>query len=184
VFHSYDGKLLLAMPGMGDPRFSKSAIYMCSHNEEGAMGISVNQRVDGLTFAQLLSQLNIGTSPRKEIPIHSGGPVETGRGFVLHTSDYFQSSTLKITDDISLSATVDILTLLARGEGPHKALLALGYAGWGEGQLEEEINRNSWLTVDATEDLLFNTPLEEKWTRAMALAGIDSVKLSAEAGHA
>lgn len=148
------------------------------------MGISVNQRVDGLTFAQLLAQLNIETFPKNEIPIHSGGPVETGRGFVLHSSDYFQSSTLKISEDVSLSATVDILTLLARGEGPKKALLALGYSGWGEGQLEKEIIKNSWLTVDATEDLLFETPLEEKWTKAMALAGIDSVKLSAEAGHA
>ena len=107
-----------------------------------------------------------------------------GGGFVLHTSDYFQSSTLKISDDISLSATVDILELLAKGEGPRKALLALGYAGWGAGQLEDEMTRNSWLTVDASDDLLFNTPLEEKWTKAMAMAGIDSVKLSAEAGHA
>ncbi len=181
---TYEGKLLLAMPGMGDPRFNRSVIYMCSHDEEGAMGIAINQRVDGLTFKQLLSRLNIEPSTNREIPIHSGGPVETGRGFVLHTADYFQSSTLKITDDISLSATVDILSLLAREEGPKKALLALGYAGWGEGQLEDEITRNSWLTVEASEDLLFNTPWSEKWTKAMALAGIDSVKLSSEAGHA
>ena len=184
MLQTYEGKLLLAMPGMGDPRFGKSVIYMCSHDNEGAMGIAINQRVDGLTFAQLLSQLNIKTFPNHDIAIHSGGPVETGRGFVLHTSDYFQSSTLKISDDISLSATVDILELLAKGEGPRKALLALGYAGWGAGQLEDEMTRNSWLTVDASDDLLFNTPLEEKWTKAMAMAGIDSVKLSAEAGHA
>lgn len=184
MLQTYEGKLLLAMPGMGDPRFNRSVIYMCSHDEEGAMGIAINHRVDGLTFAQLLSQLNIETFLKREIPIHSGGPVETGRGFVLHTSDYSQSSTLKITGEVSLSATVDILELLAKGEGPHKALLALGYAGWGAGQLEDEITRNSWLTVDATEDLLFNTPLAEKWTKAMAGAGIDSIKLSAEAGHA
>ena len=147
MLQTYEGKLLLAMPGMGDPRFNRSAIYICSHDKEGAMGIAINQRVDGLSFAQLLSQLNIDTFPSHEIPIHSGGPVETGRGFVLHTSDYFQSSTLKITDEISLSATVDILELLAKGEGPRKALLALGYAGWGGGQLEDEITRNSWLTV-------------------------------------
>lgn len=184
MLQTYEGKLLLAMPGMGDPRFNRSVIYMCSHDKEGAMGIAINQRVDGLTFAQLLSQLNIETIPRHEIPIYSGGPVETGRGFVLHSPDYFQSATLKITEDVSLSATVDILSLLAWGEGPEKALLALGYAGWGGGQLEDEITRNSWLTVDATDDLLFNTPLEEKWTKALAMAGIDSVKLSAEAGHA
>ncbi len=181
---SYEGKLLLAMPGMGDPRFTKSAIFMCSHSDEGAMGISINQRVDGLTFAQLLSQLKIKTRKPEDIPIHSGGPVETGRGFVLHTSDYFHSSTLKVTPEISLSATVDILTLLAEGKGPRQALLALGYAGWGPGQLESEIKKNSWLTVEGTEKLIFKTPLNEKWTQAMALAGIDSAKLSAEAGHA
>ncbi len=184
MLQTYEGKLLLAMPGMGDPRFFKSVIYMCSHDKEGAMGIAINHRVDGLTFAQLLSQLNIAASPASEIPIYSGGPVETGRGFVLHTSDYFQPSTLKITDDVSLSATVDILEMLAKGQGPKKALLALGYAGWGEGQLENEITRNSWLTVDASDDLLFNTPLKDKWTKAMAMAGIDAVKLSSQAGHA
>lgn len=184
VFQSYENKLLLAMPGMGDPRFVKSVIYMCSHTGEGAMGIAVNQPVDGLTFRQLLTQLKIDERNGPDIPIHSGGPVETGRGFVLHTSDYFQSSTLKVSEEIFLSATVDILSLLAHGEGPRKALLALGYAGWGPGQLEDEITRNSWITVDAREDLVFDTPISEKWGQALNVAGIDWQKLSAEAGHA
>lgn len=184
MFQSYEGKLLLAMPAMGDPRFVKSVIFMCSHSEEGAMGIALNHPVDGLTFKQLLSQLKIDEKNGRDIPVHSGGPVETGRGFVLHTSDYFQSSTLKVNEEISLSATVDILALLARGEGPRKAFLALGYAGWGAGQLEEEITRNSWLTVDSREDLIFDTPIAEKWGRAMSVAGIDWQKLSGDAGHA
>jgi len=184
-FQTYEGKLLLAMPGMGDPRFYKSVIYMCSHDAEGAMGIVINHPVEGLTFTELLDQLEVkGPLPEAEVPIFSGGPVETGRGFVLHTADYFQQSTMKIDDEISLSATVDILTSLAKRSGPKKALLALGYAGWGAGQLEEEITSNSWLTVDASEALIFDTPVEEKWTKAMAKAGIDSFKLSAEAGHA
>lgn len=184
MFESYEGKLLLAMPGMTDPRFDHCVIYICSHSEEGAMGIGINKIVDGLEFPELLDQLNIRAIPTDQIPVHAGGPVEMGRGFVLHTLDYTQPTTLRIKDDFGLSATVDILTLVAEGKGPRKALVALGYAGWGEGQLEREMVRNSWLTLEAREDILFDTPLKEKWTRAMAIAGIDAGHLSADAGHA
>jgi putative transcriptional regulator len=184
-FTSLEGKLLLAMPGMGDPRFFKSVIFICSHTEDGAMGIAINRPIDHLTFSQLLQQLNIDTPARDDIPIHAGGPVETGRGFVLHSPDYTQNTTLFINNGtVGLSATVEILKALARGKGPRSHLLALGYAGWGKGQLESEIARNSWLTVDATDPLIFSIPSEEKWPRAMAEIGVDVSKLSAAAGHA
>jgi len=184
LIQCYEGKLLLAMPGMGDPRFWQSVIFMCSHTEEGAMGIAVNQPIEGLTFGELLQELKIKRKPVKNIPVHVGGPVEPGRGFVLHTPDYDHASTLKVSPEISLSATVDILTLLAKGKGPERALLALGYAGWGPGQLEDEITKNSWLTVDASEALVFETAVTKKWSAALACAGIDAGKLSADAGHA
>lgn len=184
MFTPLEGKLLLAMPAMGDPRFVKSVIYMCSHTEEGAMGIAVNRPIENLNFSQLLEQLNIGGEPKIELPIHAGGPVETGRGFVLHSADYSQDSTLFISDTVGLSATVEILKELARGKGPRNRLLALGYAGWGPGQLEQELARNSWLTVDPSDELIFAAPPEEKWPRALSQIGIDASRLSAEAGHA
>ncbi|HXV73616.1 MAG TPA: YqgE/AlgH family protein [Sphingomonadales bacterium] len=184
-FTSLEGKLLLAMPGMGDPRFVKSVIFMCTHTAEGAMGLAINQPLGHLSFSQLLQQLSIEAPARDDIRIHAGGPVETGRGFVLHSPDYAQDTTLFINNGtVGLSATVDILKALARGNGPRNHLLALGYAGWGKGQLEFEIARNSWLTVDATDQLIFVVPAEEKWPRAMAEIGVDVSKLSAAAGHA
>lgn len=184
-FSSLEGKLLLAMPGMGDPRFVKSVILICTHTEDGAMGLAVNRPIDHLTFSQLLHQLNIDVPGRDDIPIHAGGPVETGRGFVLHSPDYSQDTTLFINNGtVGLSATVDILKALARGKGPRNHLLALGYAGWGKGQLEHEIGRNSWLTVDSSDQLIFSVPPGEKWPRAMAEIGVDVAKLSAAAGHA
>lgn len=184
MFQSLEGKLLLAMPAMRDPRFVKSVIYLCSHSEEGAMGIAINHRIENLSFSQLLKQLQIQTKTIREIPIHAGGPVEAGRGFVLHSSDFAQASTMKVSPSIHLSATVDILKSLAEGSGPKHHLLALGYAGWGKGQLERELARNSWLTVDAENEVIFETPMEEKWTRAMACIGVDVNRLSGEAGHA
>jgi len=184
-FASLEGKLLLAMPGMGDPRFVKSVILICSHTEDGAMGLAVNRPIDHLTFAHLLHQLNIDAPARGDIPIHAGGPVETGRGFVLHSPDYAQDTTLFINNGtVGLSATVEILKALARGKGPRNHLLALGYAGWGRGQLEHEIARNSWLTVDASDQLIFSVAAQEKWPRAMAGIGVDVSKLSPDAGHA
>ena len=137
------GQLLIAMPGMRDERFAKSVIYMCAHTEEGAMGLVLNQRLNSLTFAELISQLELDEKHfSKDVPVHFGGPVESGRGFVLHTSDYQQDATLEVVNGVALTATVDILKAIAQGKGPQKSLLALGYAGWGPGQLDMEIRAN------------------------------------------
>ena len=179
------GQLLVAMPGMTDPRFERSVIYVCAHNEEGAMGLVVNKQADEIDFPELLSQLEIETEGVKEpIPVLVGGPVETGRGFVLHSLDYRQDSTLEVSDDVGLTATVDILRSIAEGEGPAHSLLTLGYAGWSAGQLDDEIQANGWLNVSADISLLFDGALGEKWDRAVRKVGIDPSFLSADAGHA
>ncbi len=188
-----DGKLLLAMPSMKDPRFERAVIFMCAHSADGAMGIVVNQRASHITFPKLLEQLGIVTEPDPEsirIPlekmaVHTGGPVETGRGFVLHTSDYYSAdSTLPIDDSVSLTATLDILRAIAAGSGPVRSLLALGYAGWAPGQLEHEIQSNGWLICPADNDLVFDTSLETKYDRAMAKLGVHPSFLVSDAGHA
>jgi len=188
-----DGQFLVAMPSMSDPRFERSVIYVCAHSAEGAMGIVVNQLATHISFPELLTQLDVipqGSSirlpsPADRMKVHKGGPVETGRGFVLHTADYFvENSTLPIDETVCLTATVDILRAIARGEGPRQALLALGYAGWGAGQLETEIQANGWLHVPSDMDLLFDQHLEQKYGRALRSIGIDPVSLSSEAGHA
>ena len=179
------GQLLIAMPAMGDPRFSKSVIYMCVHNEEGAMGLIVNKLADGLGFADLLDQLNIetlGVAP--SLPIHFGGPVETGRGFVLHSSDYVRDGTIDVGGGVGLTATIDILQDIAEGSGPEHFFLALGYAGWGAGQLDGEIQQNAWLHVPADPDLMFGPNINSKWERAIAKIGVDLTLLSGDAGHA
>ncbi len=179
------GQLLVAMPQMRDPRFMRSVIYMCAHSIEGAMGLVVNKLVDNVSFPDLLDQLNIQTGPvENEIFVHFGGPVETGRGFVLHSSDYVQDATLVIDENVGLTTTVDILKSIAEGNGPDRSLLALGYAGWGAGQLDEEIQANGWLTVAPDVPLVFDGDLDGKWERAMDKMGIDFSKLSGEAGHA
>jgi len=179
------GQLLVAMPNMQDTRFERSVIYLCVHNADGAMGLVINQIADELSFPDLLDQLGIET-PGNEVglPIHVGGPVESGRGFVLHTSDYAQGSTIQVNDLVSLTATVDILRDIAEGRGPRRALLALGYAGWGAGQLDGEIQQNSWLNVNADESLLFGDHPDTKWEQSLAKLGIDLSLLSGEAGHA
>lgn len=180
-----DSKLLLAMPNMNDPRFDRSVIYVCSHDESGAMGLVINQPFKSLTFPDLLEQLEIETTdPVPQLSIHTGGPVEPGRGFVLHSADYVQESTLVVSETLALTATVDILTALAQGKGPINHLLALGYAGWGSGQLEQEIQENAWLTAEADDEIIFNTELEQKWPRAMAKLGVNVSMLSSDAGHA
>ena len=181
-----EGQFLIAMPNMGDPRFDRTVIFVCSHNEEGAMGLVVNKVADHITFAELLDQLDIDVSGEipAHVPVHFGGPVETGRGFVLHSGDYEQASTLKVSDDLGLTATVDILRAMARQSGPDRALIALGYAGWGPGQLESEITQNGWLHCEADLDILFDDDMTQKWTRAIGTLGIDLSLLSAEAGHA
>ncbi len=188
-----DGQLLLAMPSMTDPRFDRSVIYMCSHSEEGAMGIVINSHAVNIDFPNLLDQLDVTYDSEQlfllekedeEITLHAGGPVEVGRGFVLHTADYVQKSTMVISETIALTATVDILSAIAQGTGPANYIVALGYTGWGGGQLEEEINRNSWLNIEADEELLFRTDLDLKWARAMAKLGVDITMLSTYAGNA
>ena len=191
--HTYlDGQFLVAMPAMTDKRFARSVIYMCAHSMQGAMGLIVNQRAPNITFPELLGQLSISVdgdegyeSDLIDMDVHVGGPVETGRGFVLHSSDYYAAdSTLSIDDGISLTATVDILKAIASGKGPDRAILALGYAGWRPGQLESEIQANGWLHCPADADLLFDRNLDQKYDRAMSKIGIDPSHLVSEAGHA
>ena len=182
-----EGKLLIALPGMGDERFEKSVIFMCAHSlDSGAMGLCINRPIDGLNFRELASRLELMTTPATpDFPILLGGPMDTGRGFVLHSSDYeSDDSTLPITETISLTATLDILRALAAGEGPRQALFALGYAGWREGQIEDEIRANAWIHCDADDTLLFETPHAEIWSAALAKLGIDMSGLSALNGRA
>ena len=179
------GQLLIAMPTMSDPRFERTVIYMCAHSADGAMGLVVNKQADEIDFPELLNQLEIETEGVKNpIPVLGGGPVETGRGFVLHSLDYRQDSTLEVSDEVGLTATVDILRSIAEGEGPAHSLLTLGYAGWSAGQLDDEIQANGWLNVSADVSLLFDGALGEKWDRAVRKVGIDPSFLSADAGHA
>lgn len=188
-----DGQLLVAMPGMRDERFARAVIYLCAHSTEGAMGIIVNQPANNISFPDLLVQLDVVPEnerinlPRAagDVAVLKGGPVETGRGFVLHSSDYFiQDSTLPIDADICLTATLDILKAIAGGGGPASAVLALGYAGWAPGQLESEIQQNGWLNCPADPALVFGADTSVKYERALRKIGIDPGMLSTEAGHA
>ena len=184
---SYDltGKLLIAMPFLSDPRFSHTVIYVCGHDSQGAMGLIVNKGLPAVTFKELLTQMDVDVSVIKnQIPIHYGGPVEVGRGFVLHSNDYASESTVIIDNGFAMTATLDILRSMAINEGPHQTLLALGYVGWGAGQLEHEIQENGWLTIDATPELIFSTDLDNVWRQALATLGIDPAGLSFEVGHA
>ncbi len=179
------GQLLIAMPGMRDSRFARTVIYLCAHNRDGAMGLVVNRLVGAITFPDLLNQLGIETGTiTEEIRVHFGGPVESGRGFVLHTGEYSQEGTLRVDDHIGLTATIDILRDMAVGSGPRRRLLALGYAGWGPDQLDSEIQANGWLHVAADEKLVFDSDLDSKWERAIAKLGVDLSMLSGDAGHA
>ncbi|MEA2939174.1 MAG: putative transcriptional regulator [Alphaproteobacteria bacterium] len=188
-----DGQMLIAMPTMGDERFARSVIYVCAHSSEGAMGIIVNQPASNINFRDLLVQLDVvGDTEQIQLPPHAyrvkvlkGGPVETSRGFVLHSSDFFiENSTLPIDEGICLTATLDILKAIARGDGPKSALLALGYAGWAPGQLETEIQQNGWLHCPADLDLVFGQDTGDKYDKALKKIGIELGMLSSEAGHA
>ena len=179
------GQLLIAMPGMRDERFAKSVIYMCAHSEEGAMGLVLNQRLDSLKFAELISQLELDEKHlSRDVPVHFGGPVESGRGFVLHTSDYQQDATLEVLNGVALTASVEILRAIAQGKGPQKSLLALGYAGWGPGQLDMEIRANGWLQVPSDSEIIFDIEPDTKWEQAIQRLGIDPRMLSDDVGHA
>jgi len=188
-----DGQMLIAMPSMLDERFARSLIYICAHSSEGAMGIVVNQPAANINFPDLLVQLEVIPAtdlielPQKagSMKVLKGGPVETGRGFVLHSADFFiESSTLPIDEGICLTATLDILKAIARGDGPASAVLALGYAGWSAGQLENEMQENGWLHCAADSELVFGADTEAKYDRALRKLGIDPGMLSSDAGHA
>lgn len=188
-----DGQLLVAMPGMADDRFSRAVIYVCAHSAEGAMGIVLNRPASDLSFPDLLVQLEIVPEVERirlpqrvgRMQVLMGGPVETSRGFVLHTPDfYIDQSTLPIDDGVCLTATIDILRAIARGDGPQNAVLALGYAGWGAGQLESEIQANGWLNCPADAELIFNSNADTRYELALRKIGIEPAMLSMEAGHA
>jgi putative transcriptional regulator len=183
---SLAGQLLVAMPQMGDPRFARSVIYLCAHSgDAGAMGLVINKLMGSLTMAELFAQLEIEPGSLADTrPVHFGGPVETGRGFVLHTGDYREEGTMPVADNISVTATLDILRAIGRGGGPRQCLFALGYAGWAPGQLDAEIQANGWLSVAADEQIVFDPGYDGKWRRALAKLGIEPSALSSDAGHA
>lgn len=181
------GQLLVAMPSMTDPRFQRTVIYLCSHSEQGAMGLIVNKPLHQLPYTELLSQLSLPVpepEPFEDVVVHFGGPVETERGFVLHTDDYEETSTLSVGQGVGLTATASILKAIGDHRGPELTMLALGYAGWAPGQLDIEIQENGWLTVEPDLSLVFDFDLETKWDRAIAKMGVDPGLLSAEMGRA
>ena len=182
----FSGQLLIAMPGISDPRFDRALILICAHDDEHAMGLALNRPVEGLTVPNLLERLEIKSTI--ELPpdlVLVGGPVERERGFVLHSADYRGEHTLDVRDGVALTATREVLEAMASHNGaPERSLLALGYAGWGAGQLEEEVKQNVWLTCEPDDALIFDHDYEGKWTRALAKLGIDPKFLSAEAGRA
>jgi putative transcriptional regulator len=188
-----DGQLLIAMPSMADKRFARSVVYVCAHSADGAMGIVINKLASEVKFRDLLVQLDIVQARNEpqlpggvdQIRVHRGGPVETGRGFVLHSADFFlENATLPIDEGVCLTATLEILRAIADGRGPGKAMLALGYAGWAPGQLEFEIQSNGWLHSAPDRAILFDDDIETKYDRALAKIGIEPAMLSMDAGHA
>ncbi len=179
------GKLLAAMPGMQDPRFARALILVCAHSDDGAMGIIVNRPIPDMPIASLLEKLGIDAPSPIDLPVHYGGPVEAGRGFILHEIGYpTEAAVLDIAGGFQMSATLDVLEALANGTGPQPALLALGYAGWGPQQLEGEIAENAWLTLDGMPSIVFAPDARAKWASALRQAGVDPVSLSGAAGHA
>lgn len=186
-----DGQMLIAMPNLQSGMFSRSVVYICAHSEAGAMGFIVN-REQSLSFPDILLHLNLVPEDNlitlpgfaRDLPVQCGGPVETARGFVLHSDDYSCGSSLPVSDDISMSTTLDILRAISIGKGPSRATMMLGYSGWGPGQLEEEVVENGWLTCPADEELIFSSTLTNKYDHALRLLGIDPVMLSSEFGHA
>lgn len=187
--HSLAGKILLAMPGMGDPRFYRAVIFLCAHDENGAMGLVVNHTLADIDFPELLQQLKISSDikidfSKLSIPVMSGGPVDGSRGFLLHSSEFRQSDTIVIDESYSVTGTIDALKEIAVGKGPQKLLFILGYAGWGAGQLDRELQENAWLVSDPDPEIIFADNPDEKWARAVQKMGIDPVMLSATSGRA
>jgi len=182
------GKLLLAMPGMADPRFERAVIAMCVHDENGAIGVGIGQKRAGISFRGLLKQLEIDPGEAPDTGVHHGGPVEPGRGFVLHSSDWGGQDTLHVAGSggeiFAMTGTIDVLKAIAEGRGPSRWIAALGYAGWGEGQLEGEMTRHGWFAAQGTPDILFDTPTDERWAAAFKAEGIDPRLLASETGAA
>ncbi len=179
------GMLLVAMPGMPDPRFDRSVVFLCAHSSEGAMGIIVNQIAPNVAFESIIEQLGIeARADAAAIKVHVGGPVESSRGFVLHSADYVHENTLMIDESFALTATVDVLRAIAGGEGPKQKVFALGYAGWAPGQLDAEIQKNGWLIAPPDASVVFEVDDADKWAAALRKIGVDPSLLSSTAGHA
>lgn len=179
----------MAMPGLGDPRFDHAVIFICTHDEKGAMGLMVNTPIEGVNFKDLLKQLKIDADDKDaadilKSPVMNGGPVETQRGFMLHSNDFSDEGSIVINNDFTVTGTIDGLKSVAKGEGPKKMVFTLGYAGWSPGQLDQEIQKNAWLTVEADKEIVFDTALDKKWERALGKIGIDPGMLSASSGQA
>lgn len=187
--HYLKGKLLLAMPSMGDPRFHRAVIFICEHDENGAMGLVVNHALSGIEFTELVKQLKIESDimvnfDALDLPVMCGGPVETARGFLLHSGDFIRPDTMPVNQGYGVTGTIDALREVANGNRPKGLLFILGYAGWDAGQLESEIQQNIWLVTEPDPELIFTGEPDEKWTKAVRQMGIDPGRLSAEAGNA
>ncbi|MEO6432803.1 MAG: YqgE/AlgH family protein [Sphingomicrobium sp.] len=178
------GKFLLAMPGMADPRFERAVIAMCAHDDEGAIGIGIGHKRAGIRFRGLLRQLDIDPGEAPDVPVHHGGPVEPGRGFILHSADWGGQDTLQVADLCAMTGTIDILRAIAEGRGPTRWLAALGYAGWEAGQIEQEMTRHGWVAASGDEAILFDTPADERWGASFRREGIDPRLLVGETGAA
>jgi len=182
------GKLLLAMPGMADPRFERAVIAMCVHDANGAIGVGIGHKRAGISFRGLLKQLEIDPAQAPDCAVHHGGPVEPGRGFVLHSTDWGGQDSLEVAGPngtiFAMTGTIDVLKAIAEGQGPSRWIVALGYAGWGEGQLDEEMTRHGWFAAQGTSDILFDMPTDERWAAAFKAEGIDPRLLASETGAA
>ncbi|MBN8807356.1 MAG: YqgE/AlgH family protein [Sphingomonas sp.] len=178
------GQFLLAMPGIGDPRFDQAVIAMCAHDEEGAVGIGIGAAIDGLSLHDVLAQVEIDPGEAPDAPVHFGGPVEPSRGFVIHSNDWGGQDTIDVAGRWALSGTLDVLKAIADGKGPRRWVVSLGYAGWGEGQLDGEMLRHGWFNVPGDEALLYDLPAAERWAAGFASAGIDPRMLASETGRA
>lgn len=187
--HTLAGKLLLAMPNIGDPRFNKAVILLCAHDEKGAMGLVINQTAPGVDFRNLLEQTGIISDIKLDeshmnVPVMAGGPVDQSRGFLLHSNDFVHDDTIRINQYLAVTGTMEALKKLVYGEGPEKALFILGYAGWSPGQLDQELQQNAWLVAEPDQTLVFHGEGEDKWRQAVNRLGFDPAMLSVDAGHA
>lgn len=178
------GQMLLAMPGIGDPRFEHAVVAICSHDDQGALGIGVSQAIASLTLHGLLTQIGIDPGVAPDVPVHLGGPVEPRRGFVLHGQDWGGQDTLHVGSRWALTGTLDVLRAISEGRGPERFIVSLGYAGWSAGQLDEELTRHGWFATPGTDELLFDQPAAERWGALFRDAGVDTRMLASEAGHA